>query len=98
MLEPEIYSFPILDLFNRAVSLSQEIDYPVHIKIDSGMHRLGFSDSEIPRLCHELGRLRNLRVSSIFSHLAGSDEEKHDEFTNYQVDLFSRASERLIEA
>jgi Alr-MurF fusion protein len=97
-LEPEIYSFRILDLFNRSVSLSQEIDYPVHIKIDSGMHRLGFSDSEIPRLCHELGRLRNLRVSSIFSHLAGSDENRHDEFTRYQIDLFSRASERLIEA
>jgi Alr-MurF fusion protein len=97
-LEPEIYSFRILDLFYRAVSLNQEIEYPVHIKIDSGMHRLGFSESEIPRLCHELVRLRNLRVSSIFSHLAGSDEEKHDEFTRYQIDLFSRASERLIEA
>ena len=97
-LEPEIYSFRILDLFYKSVALSQEIDYPVHIKIDSGMHRLGFSDSEIPRLCHELGRLRNLRVSSIFSHLAGSDEEKHDEFTRYQIDLFSRASERLIDA
>jgi alanine racemase len=97
-LEPEIYSFRILDLFYRAVSLSQEIDYPVHIKIDSGMHRLGFSESEIPRLCHELSRLRNLRVSSIFSHLAGSDEDKHDEFTCYQIDLFRRASERLTEA
>jgi Alr-MurF fusion protein len=97
-LEPEIYSFRILSLFYKALSLSQEIDYPVHIKIDSGMHRLGFSESEIPRLCHELGRLRNLKVSSIFSHLAGSDEEKHDEFTRYQIDLFSRASERLTEA
>jgi Alr-MurF fusion protein len=97
-LEPEIYSFRILDLFYRAVSLSQEIDYPVHIKIDSGMHRLGFAESEIPRLCHELGRLRNLRVSSIFSHLAGSDEEIHDEFTRYQIDVFSRSADRLIEA
>ncbi len=97
-LEPEIYSFRILDLFYRALSLSQEIDYPVHIKIDSGMHRLGFAESEIPRLCHELGRLRNLRVSSIFSHLAGSDEEIHDEFTRYQIDVFSRSADRLIEA
>jgi alanine racemase len=97
-LEPEIYSFRILDLFNRAVSLCQEIDYPVHIKIDSGMHRLGFSESEIPRLCHELSRLRTLRISSIFSHLAGSDEENHDEFTLYQIALFSRTSDRLIEA
>ncbi len=97
-LEPEIYSFRILDLFYKAVSLNQVIDYPVHVKIDSGMHRLGFSESEIPRLCHELGRLRNLHVSSIFSHLAGSDEEYHDEFTRYQIDLFTRASGRLIEA
>lgn len=97
-LEPEIYSFRILELFYKAVSLGQEIDYPVHIKIDSGMHRLGFAESEIPRLCHELGRLRNLRVNSLFSHLAGSDEKKHDEFTRYQIDLFTRASDRLIEA
>jgi alanine racemase len=97
-LEPEIYSFRILDLFYRAVTLNQEIEYPVHIKIDSGMHRLGFSESEIPRLSHELGRLRNLRVSSIFSHLAGSDEEQHDEFTRSQISLFSRASGRLTDA
>ncbi len=96
-LEPEIYSFRILNLFYRAVSLNQEIDYPVHIKIDSGMHRLGFTEAEIPRLCHELGRLRNLKVSSIFSHLAGSDEEQHDDFTRYQIDVFSRASGRLTE-
>ncbi len=97
-LEPEIYSFRILDLFYRALSLSQETDYPVHIKVDSGMHRLGFTESEVPRLCHELGRLRNLHVSSIFSHLAGSDEEMHDDFTRHQFDAFRRASDRLIES
>jgi alanine racemase len=95
-LEPEIYSFRILDLFYRAVARNQEIGYPVHIKIDTGMHRLGFPESEIPRLCQELGRLRNLRIGSVFSHLAGSDEETFDEFSQNQIKSFTRASERIM--
>jgi Alr-MurF fusion protein len=95
-LEPEIYSFRILELFNRAIARNQEIDYPVHIKIDTGMHRLGFTAAEIPRLCHELLRLRNLKVTTIFSHLAGSDEEEHDDFTHDQIESFGRTSGRII--
>jgi Alr-MurF fusion protein len=96
-LEPEIYSFRILDLFYRAVARNQEIDYPVHLKIDTGMHRLGFTESEIPRLCLELNRLRNIRVCSVFSHLAGSDEEKYDDFSQSQVESFRRASDRIMQ-
>jgi Alr-MurF fusion protein len=97
-LEPEIYSYRILDLFYRAVIRNQEVDYPVHLKTDTGMHRLGFTESEIPRLCHELARLRNLRVRSVFSHLAGSDEAVFDDFTTEQVAVFTRVSERIITA
>ena len=97
-LEPEIYSFRILDLFYRAVARNQEIDFPVHVKIDTGMHRLGFAEPEVPKLCHELIRLRNLRVCSVFSHLAGSDEETYDDFSRIQIESFIRASDRIREA
>jgi alanine racemase len=94
-LEPEIYSFRILELFFKALSRNQEIDYPIHIKLDTGMHRLGFSEDEIPMLCHELTRLKNGRVQSVFSHLAGSDEEVHDDFTACQIQMFGQMATRI---
>jgi alanine racemase len=97
-LEPEIYSFRILDMFSKALLRNQEIDYPVHVKIDTGMHRLGFQESEIPLLCHELTRLQSVKVSSVFSHLAASDEWVHDAFTEGQVQVFTQVSERIAEA
>jgi alanine racemase len=95
-LEPEIYSFRIMEMFHKAVNRNQEIDYPVHIKLDTGMHRMGFMANETERLCDELTRMKNLRVYSIFSHLAGSDEEKFDAFTGNQIDLFRQVSDKII--
>jgi alanine racemase len=94
-LEPEIYSFGMLDLFQKAVIRNQEHDYPVHIKLDTGMHRLGFLGSETEKLCIELTRLKNIRVYSVFSHLAGSDEEEFDDFTGSQIARFRQASEKI---
>jgi Alr-MurF fusion protein len=95
-LEPEVYSFGILDLFQKAVNKNQEIDYPVHIKLDTGMHRLGFMPGDEERLRRELTAAKNLRVCSIFSHLAGSDEEQFDEFTREQITVFKEMSGTLI--
>ncbi len=95
-LEPEIYSFRILDLFCRAAARNQEVGYPVHIKIDTGMHRLGFPESEVPRLCLELKRL-DLRVVSVFSHLAGSEDGAHDDFSHTQIASFERSSARITD-
>ncbi len=97
-LEPEVYSFRILDMFNQALGRNQEIGYPVHIKIDTGMHRLGFAPAETRKLGDELSRLRSMKAATVFSHLAGSDEETHDAFTRQQVDIFTNASGQLIEA
>ncbi|MBN2812626.1 MAG: bifunctional UDP-N-acetylmuramoyl-tripeptide:D-alanyl-D-alanine ligase/alanine racemase [Bacteroidales bacterium] len=91
-LEPEIYSFGMLDAFNRAAMRNQEIDYPIHIKIDTGMHRLGLLREEVGQLCHRLSLLKHLKVASVFSHLAGSDEAVFDEFTNQQIELFRQLS------
>jgi len=94
-LEPEIYSFFMLEAFNRCVTLNQEIDYPVHIKIDSGMHRLGFQTGEIPQLLPQLKNCTNLKVKTVFSHLAASDEEVHDSFTRKQIELFGKIADRI---
>ncbi len=97
-LEPEIYGFRSLELFDEAVRRNQEISYPVHIKIDTGMHRLGFLESEISMLCSRLTKSRNLKVVSVFSHLAATDEPAHDEFTGIQIERFNKLSDRIIKA
>jgi Alr-MurF fusion protein len=97
-LEPEIYSFRILEMFHQAAGRNQEIDYPVHVKLDTGMHRMGFMPSETELLCRELVRLKHIRVCSVFSHLAGSDEEALDDFTRGQVQVFTAASGEIIKA
>ncbi len=97
-LEPEIYSLKLLDQFSKSVLRNQDSNYPVHIKIDSGMHRLGFMPTEIAALCENLVRNKNIRVQSIFSHLAGSDEEQFDEFTREQIRVFTEQSEFIIKS
>ncbi|HEX2394848.1 MAG TPA: bifunctional UDP-N-acetylmuramoyl-tripeptide:D-alanyl-D-alanine ligase/alanine racemase [Bacteroidales bacterium] len=97
-LEPEIYSFKILELFSKAILRNQENNYPVHIKIDSGMHRLGFLPEEIGQLCEILGKNKNIRIRTIFSHLAGSDEDQFDDFTRDQISVFKDSSDKLIKS
>jgi alanine racemase len=95
-LEPEIYNFRMLELFSKSVLRNQENYYPVHIKIDTGMHRLGFLPEETEKLCNILSRDKKIHVISVFSHLAGSDEEQFDDFTISQIELFSTISMKII--
>ncbi|MGA0558003.1 bifunctional UDP-N-acetylmuramoyl-tripeptide:D-alanyl-D-alanine ligase/alanine racemase [Larkinella sp. VNQ87] len=85
-LEPEIYSFRILDEWNRFLAGEPSLaDLPsIHIKLDTGMHRLGFLPQEVERLGLLLKANPTLRVASIFSHLAGSDEAEHTPFSQEQ--------------
>ena len=94
-LEPEIYSSEILNSFTNALS-DQDVDYPIHIKIDSGMHRLGFEASEISHLMLTLKESKSVKVQSIFSHLVASSEAEHDGFTQQQIDQFKAISQQLI--
>lgn len=95
-LEPELYSFGMLQSFN-AFLLQEGIEqYPVHIEIETGMNRLGFAVNEIERT-GELIRGSALRVQSVFTHLAASEEKSQDEFTREQSRLFEKAVERLQE-
>lgn len=96
-LEPEIYSFRVLDLFYQAVQKSgYDKNYPIHIKLETGMHRLGFKDFELDELSENLAK-KNLKVQSIFSHLSSSDMPTEKEFTLHQLKTFEENSNHLIE-
>ncbi len=96
-LEPEIYGFRGLDLLVDVLREMGVSGYPVHIKLDTGMHRLGFGSDEIDKLCDRLANCDNLRVVSVFSHLAAADDPSHDDFTRDQIKLFRRLYEKIAE-
>ena len=98
-LEPEIYNLHSLAEFADAVDRYGERNYPIHIKLDTGMHRLGFMEEELPALLEALGRRRrSLRTATVFAHLCTSDDPSQDDFTRLQIARFDRMSSRLKEA
>ncbi|MCW3786348.1 bifunctional UDP-N-acetylmuramoyl-tripeptide:D-alanyl-D-alanine ligase/alanine racemase [Plebeiibacterium sediminum] len=97
-LEPEIYSFKVLNQFIDVLRNEGLTQYPVHIKVDTGMNRLGFMTSEIDQLKEVLRDLNEIRVRSVFSHLVGSDEVQFDDFTKTQINTFDRVTQELKEA
>ena len=94
-LEPNVYSFASLEQVITAAAEKGLEDYPIHIKIDSGMHRLGFYKEDLPRLFERLNGQHVVRVRSVFSHLAGSDEEQFDAFTMEQIHYFKYCADTL---
>lgn len=96
-LEPEIYSFELLtgfDTFLKGEGLQQ---YPIHIEIETGMNRLGFSVTEVEKLSEYLVASPSFKVQTIFSHLAGSEEKEQDDFTIIQAEKFQQAATLLSE-
>lgn len=94
-LEPEVYSFRMLNAFIKETERRGITSYPVHIKIDTGMHRLGFNPEDIPKLCNRIKEQCGVTVRSVFSHLAGSDSFVFDDFTKQQIDTFTLAADTL---
>lgn len=94
-LEPELYSFKILQSFKEYLLQQNIVDYPVHIKVDTGMNRLGFEPEEIEALAFDLHSSATFKVVSVFSHLAGGGEALHDAFTQEQGRLLSQAATTL---
>ncbi len=90
-LEPELYSFLSLEHFTSIASKHGLINYPVHIKIDSGMHRLGFMPEDIEQLAEVIKDMECIKIISVFSHLAGSEDPALDHFSHLQVKAFLRA-------
>lgn len=89
-LEPEIYSLELLEAFDRALERHGIERYPVHLKLNTGMNRSGLNPEEIPDLPDFFKVKRNVVIRSMFSHLAGSDEAVHDDYTRQQIDSFIR--------
>jgi alanine racemase len=97
-LEPEIFSFRVLHLFAEALQRNRHIissPFPIHIKLDTGMHRLGFVEEDLNELIMRLKNNKQLKIKSVFSHLAGSDESSLDDFTLYQINLFKKMSAEI---
>lgn len=94
-LEPEIYHFFILEQLIKACE-GQEVG--IHIEVDCGMKRLGFDEPEIDQLTGLLKQYPNIRVRSVFAHLAASEDKKHDEFTAEQIARFKRMSDKISAA
>jgi alanine racemase len=94
-LEPEVYSFHLLDELVKAAEKEGITNFPIHIKLDTGMHRLGFAKEEIPALIKKLKSQTAVIPRSVFSHFVGSDSSRFDDFTQRQIDTFTAASDEL---
>jgi alanine racemase len=97
-LEPEIFSFLSFEKFAAVASKHGLINYPVHIKIDTGMHRLGFMPEDIETLVNRIKTSESVKIISVFSHLAASEDPALDHFSHKQAEVFLNAAGQIREA
>ena len=97
-LEPSIPNTSALDILCKTLEERDIRNFPIHIKLDTGMHRLGFMTSELAELEDYLSKTDRVRVKSIFSHLAASDEPENDDFTLGQIKLFQQNAGALSDS
>lgn len=97
-LEPEIYSIKGLKAFITLADERKLEHFPIHIKIDTGMHRLGFESEHMAELIDILSKAESVKVKSILSHMATSDDLAHDDFARTQIGLFEKLSQQLMQA
>jgi alanine racemase len=97
-LEPVIFSFESLHAFTTFLSQqASQAPYPVHLELDTGMHRLGFVAEDVPRLCQQLEGTKSVHIQGIFSHLAAADDVQYKSFTLEQIELFEQLSKQLLQ-
>lgn len=94
-LEPEIFSMAAAEEFAKVAAATNQINYPIHIKFDTGMHRVGFNAYQINELADRLAESPAVRVTSVMTHLCAADAPSEDEFTNGQLSLFDRMADAL---
>ncbi|MBR4391574.1 MAG: bifunctional UDP-N-acetylmuramoyl-tripeptide:D-alanyl-D-alanine ligase/alanine racemase [Bacteroidales bacterium] len=98
-LEPEVFSFRNLELIERTLAVTGvTIPLNVHVKLDTGMHRLGFSLKELPELIRRIKANPLIHVRSVFSHLATADNPEEDDFTMSQIKVFEEGSQMIVDA
>lgn len=94
-LEPSIYSPKILKLFLKCAEEKKQVDYPVHIKFNTGLNRLGFWESDIDYILKVINGRNELKIKSVFSHLAASEDKKERDFSLKQIASFKNTSAEL---
>lgn len=94
-LEPSLYSKAIFSRFQKTAFEKGQKDYPVHIKFNTGLNRLGFGERDADYILKELQRRSEIKIKSIFSHLAASEDLSEKEFSQSQIDAFKRISEKI---
>ena len=96
-LEPNLYNFKILDAFLQLADEEPLMNYPIHIKFNTGLNRLGFWHTDTPTLISQLKKSNNIKVESIFSHLAASEDSNEQEFTTGQINNFAYIVKQFYE-
>jgi alanine racemase len=97
-LEPEIYSHRILEKLEKAIKkniLPKDKPVKIHIKLDTGMHRLGFMEGDLPSLVAKLHANRMIYLQSVFSHLSASEDPAESDFTRHQIEVFEKMSHQV---
>lgn len=94
-LQPVLYSFAVLHAFHSYLQYNERKQHPVHIELETGMNRLGFGAHEMHHLANELAGSENLKLVSMFTHLAASEDPAQDDFTFEQVRIFNEAAAHL---
>ncbi|WP_415376212.1 alanine racemase [Patiriisocius sp. Uisw_017] len=97
-LEPSIYSKKILKQFVAFAEQEQQRNYPIHLKFNTGLNRLGFTEEELPNILEELTGNQHVKIKSAFSHLAASEDKNEIDFTKRQLNSFKRIRESLLSA
>ncbi|MCQ2184933.1 MAG: alanine racemase [Bacteroidales bacterium] len=94
-LEPGIPNIYVLEALCELLKAKNLRNYPIHIKLDTGMHRLGFMPSEIPTLCAYLSKCPYVKVVSVYSHLSTAEDPVADDFTLGQIELFKKGADTI---
>lgn len=94
-LEPEIYSFRVLESLTQYLKTHKKTQYHIHLKVDTGMHRLGFEPADLEKIVAYLNQHPVLKVKSVFSHLAASEATSHNDYTRTQINIFKEFCDKL---
>ncbi len=94
-LEPQLNNMQSLASFDKVAGLMGQNAYPVHLKLDTGMHRSGFTPEEMDLLLEKIGQLEYLQIKTTFSHLSSADEAAQDEYTHWQAQQFEAMTEAI---
>lgn len=96
-LEPSIYSLKIFHEFLETARQKGQKNYPVHLKFNTGLNRLGFGENDIKLLLEQLQKSDEVKVASLFSHLGASEDRNEREFTLGQIDRFEKIAQKMME-